>query len=81
MMPYKYGPKSLCVLTEEEELFYPYLIKYTNFPPRPRCDFKSGSVYTIDNYIPDISNLPPIFESGKNRKIWKAPMMEILFKT
>lgn len=66
LMPFKYGPKSVCVVTEEEAYFYPDYVKHTNFPPRPRCDFKSGTIYTIDNYVPNIKNLPPIFESGKN---------------
>lgn len=63
LMPFSYGPKSFCVFTAEEKIFYPDIIKFTNFPPIPSCDFPVG-VYTVTNYVPNIDKLPPIFESG-----------------
>lgn len=63
-MPYKLGPKELCIFFEEETFFYPGIHAVTNFPPFPQCDFKAGVTYTIDNYIPNLDTLPPVFESG-----------------
>lgn len=63
-MPFKYGPKTACSLTHEGKVFYPEFHTYTNFPPIPSCEFKKGIAYTINNYIPDLSKVPPVFESG-----------------
>lgn len=63
LKPFKYGPKNFCEFTNDEKLFYPEIILYTNFPPIPICDFEP-KVYTIDKYIPNLKNVPPVFESG-----------------
>jgi hypothetical protein len=64
LTPYKYGPKKLCDFVKDEEFFYADLHKKSrNFPPIGSCDFKKGS-YEVDNYMPDLSKLPPVFESG-----------------
>lgn len=63
LLPYKLGPKKLCDFTKDEKMFYPDIIKYTNFPPIPSCDFKPGT-YTVDNYLPDMSAVPPVIDSG-----------------
>lgn len=62
-MPYKYGPHNLCIAIEQEEFFYKELSEYTNFPEFPNCEFSPG-IYHINDYLPDVSKLPPIFESG-----------------
>lgn len=72
MMPFKYGPKSVCAFTAEEENFYPDVVAVSNFPPIPSCDFKKDIAYNIINYVPDISKLPKIFESGKFTEVFYA---------
>ncbi|KAG5684484.1 hypothetical protein PVAND_013716 [Polypedilum vanderplanki] len=64
LLPYKFGPKNLCSFVVEEELFYPAFLETTkNFPPLGTCDFKKGK-YEFENYMPDLSKVPPVFESG-----------------
>jgi len=63
-MPYKYGPHDYCTFVNSEKIFYPEILKFTeNFPPLGSCIFKEGKYYFRD-YAPDLSNLPPVFESG-----------------
>lgn len=63
MMPYKYGPYDICEFADTEKLFYPGIQKHTNLPEPGNCDFKVGKIF-VNDYMPDLSTLPPVFQSG-----------------
>jgi hypothetical protein len=64
LTPYKMGPTNICKMIKEEELFYAKFHDHTNFPPLKTCDFKKEVKYYVKNYLPDLSKVPPVFESG-----------------
>ena len=65
LTPYKSGPDNICKLIKEDELFYPALHAHTtNYPPIGTCDFTKGITYELVNYLPELSNVPPVFQSG-----------------
>lgn len=47
-----------------DDYFYPEFHAHTNFPPIKSCDFKSGTIYYVKNYMPEISKIPPVMASG-----------------
>jgi len=66
---------NICKWLKEDELFYAGFHKFTDFPPLKSCDFKKGASYYIKNYLPDLTKVPPVFESGDYKvecKIYKA---------
>ncbi|KAL7026591.1 hypothetical protein ACKWTF_005092 [Chironomus riparius] len=64
LTPYKMGPANICKLIKDDDFFYAGFHKHTDFPPLKTCDFKKGVKYNIKNYLPDMSKVPPVFESG-----------------
>lgn len=64
LLPYKLGPSNICTIIKNDDYFYKEFHSCTeNFPPLDSCEFKKG-VYFIKNYLPDVKNLPPVFQSG-----------------
>lgn len=64
LLPYKVGPSSVCGLLKDEKIFYPDIVAHSeNLPSPGSCDFKKET-YVIKNWLPDLSNVPPVFESG-----------------
>jgi len=64
LLPYKLGPTNVCNLLKDEKMFYPEVLAHgENFPPLGTCDFKTGTII-IKDYLPDLSKVPPVFESG-----------------
>lgn len=64
LLPYKVGPSTICEVLKDEKIFYPDILAHSeNFPPAGSCDFKKGTYY-IKNWHPNLSNVPPVFETG-----------------
>ena len=65
LTPYKKSSENVCKMIKDDELFYPAFHAHTeNFPPLGSCDFTKGIVYNVKNYLPDLSKVPPVFQSG-----------------
>ena len=64
LTPYKHHRTNVCKGLREDQFFYPAFHASTNFPPLGTCDFKNGFTYFIKNYLPDLSKVPPVFQSG-----------------
>lgn len=72
LLPYKLGPTNVCNLLKDEKMFYPDVVAHgENFPPLGTCDFKTGTII-IKDYLPDLSKVPPVFESGDYQLECKA---------
>lgn len=62
-MAYKFGPKSFCEFFRNEKMFYPDFQSATDLPELGTCPFPARK-YHINGWQPNLSMVPPVFESG-----------------
>lgn len=53
----------MCEFIKNDPSFYPDIRKQGNFPPSEVCPWPPGKYY-LNGYYPNMTNLPPLFESG-----------------